>query len=269
MGPLISATELRERLGEFRVLDARLSGDEYRVAHVTGAVRADLESDLSRPTGEAREGGRHPLPSLARWSRTLAGWGITPETRVAVYDDRGGALAAARAWWMLRASGHEEVAVVDGGWAAIRAAGIPTDGGEASVERAVVRTLDRWARPTVAMAGVEELRSDPRRRLIDVRARERFRGEREPLDPVAGHIPGAVNFPFVENLGPDGRFRSRQELRAAYRAILGDVQPEGVVFQCGSGVTACHGLLAFEHAGLPGAALYVGSWSEWCTRHLE
>ncbi len=262
-GPLIDADALLERPSELVVLDARASGEAYRVGHVHGAFHADLERDLSAPD-DPSVGGRHPLPTLEGWAATLGGWGIGPSTPVAIYDDRGGAIAAARAWWMLRAVGHERVAVVDGGWAAIQAAGVPADTAVPPTMDAPPYPAERWRSPTVTLEEVEGRPSD--RPVIDVRAAERFRGDTEPLDPVAGHIPGALNLPFAENLDADGRFLDAATLRARYEAALDGADPAAAIVSCGSGVTACHGLLAMERAGLGGAALYVGSWSEWCRR---
>lgn len=262
MGPLIDASGLRR--AELVVLDARTSAEAYRAEHARGARHAALERDLCSP-GDASAGGRHPLPTLDAWAETLGRWGITPQTPVAIYDDRGGALAAARAWWMLRAAGHDAVAVVDGGWQAIVAAGVPVDAELPVVEPAPPYPVERWRSPTVTLDAVEGRAAD--RVLIDVRAPERFRGDSEPLDPVAGHIPGAVNLPFVDNLDAEGRFLSPDALRSRYEAALAGAAPTDAILSCGSGVTACHGLLAMERAGLSGAALYVGSWSEWCRRH--
>lgn len=259
-GPLIDAKDLD--LERFVVLDARASADAYAAGHVRGAFHADLESDLSTPA-DPSQGGRHPLPTVERWAATLGRWGIGPDTPVAIYDDRGGAIAAARAWWMLRAVGHEAVAVVDGGWPAVVAAGVPTDDRPVPRVDGPAYPVASWSAPTVSLDEVEG--REPSRIVVDVRAPERYRGDTEPLDPVAGHIPGAINLPFAENLGPDGRFLDPATLRARYEAALGDAA-DTAILSCGSGVTACHGLLAMEHAGLGGAALYVGSWSEWCRR---
>ena len=231
------------------ILDAR-SREAYEANHIDGALHADLETQLSSardPGHDPARGGRHPLPPLERWLRQVAEWGITPETRVIVYDDQNGANAAARVWWMLRAIGIEDVEVLNVGRASAR-----------PPERAEARPA-LWQLPTVTIEEVDRLRHDPSWRVLDVRAAPRFRGETEPIDPVAGHIPGAVNLPYTENVG-----KSPEELRAMYEQLLGDVPPERLIVHCGSGVTACHTLLALEMAGLHGASLYVGSWGEWC-----
>jgi thiosulfate/3-mercaptopyruvate sulfurtransferase len=184
---------------------------------------------------------------------------------VAIYDEAGGGLAAARAWWMLRAVGHHDVAVIDGGLQAARGAGLPTESGPPRpVEEAPPYPTRGWSSARIDAEEVERIRRDPRWRLLDVRASERFRGEHEPFDPVAGRIPGAVNLPWEEALDPSGRFKPPSELAKKLDEVLGDTPPERTVVHCGSGVTACHTLLVMESLGRPGAALYVGSWSEWC-----
>ena len=189
---------------------------------------------------------------------------MTPSQQVILYDDAGGGLAAARAWWMLQAIGHLRLAVVDGGWRALREQGAPMQAGRswASSAGSYPSKVDHW--PTVDAGFVERVRSDPSWRLIDARAPERYLGTTEPLDPVAGHIPGARNLYWQSQLDSSGLFDSVDTLRGRFAEILGDVPPEQVVCYCGSGVTACHLLLAMESCGLRGAQLYVGSWSEWC-----
>jgi len=268
MNALISVEELAqlmESAPDLVLLDAR-PGSAYASSHLRGARHADLETQLSAArddNAEPSRGGRHPLPDFDRWLQTLGKWGVSPSTMVVVYDDSQGANAAARAWWMLRAVGHRDVAVLDGDWRAL----------PSTEEIPQFIALPRypatsWQLQTVDMDRVDELRSDDTWRVLDVRARERYRGETEPIDPIAGHIPGAINLPFAENMAA-GRFKSPEELRAQYRELFDDVPPERVVVHCGSGVTACHTLLALEHAGLGGAALYVGSWSEWCRNDKE
>jgi thiosulfate/3-mercaptopyruvate sulfurtransferase len=267
--PLIGAAELATRLRAPEpplLLDARTDAAAYAQGHLPGAHHADLETQLSAardPGADARRDGRHPLPPLARWCRQLGEWGVAPQTDVVVYDDQAGANAAARAWWMLRAVGHRRVQVLDGGYAAALDAGLqPTTQAPASRAQPPYPAT-QWELPTVNLLQVDRLRSDPQWKLLDVRAAPRYRGDTEPIDPVAGHIPGALNLPFADNLS-GGRFKSPDALRAQYRALLGDTPPERLAVHCGSGVTACHTLLALEAAGLPGAALYVGSWSQWC-----
>ena len=264
--PLISASEAISSRSGAIFLDARAgpgTTEAYETAHLPGAVRVDLESDLSTPTDPAA-GGRHPLPPLEVWLSRLGDWGVTPSHQVIVYDDAGGGMAAARAWWMLKAIGHPRLAVVDGGWRALRQLRAPTESGHSGARSvgSYPSTIDRW--PTVDAAFVERVRSDPSWRLIDARAPARYDGTTEPLDPVAGHIPGARNLHWQSQLDSSGSFDSVDTLRGRFAEILGDVAPEQVVCYCGSGVTACHLLLTMEACGLRGAQLYVGSWSEWC-----
>jgi len=264
--PLIAASEAISSRSGAVFLDARAgpgATEAYETAHLPGALRVDLQSDLSARTDPAT-GGRHPLPPLDLWLSRLGDWGVTPSHQVILYDDAGGGMAAARAWWMLRAIGHPRLAVVDGGWQALRHLGAPTEAGisRASSVGPYPSKVDRW--PTVDAGFVERVRSDPSWRLIDARAPERYLGATEPLDPVAGHIPGACNLYWQSQLDSGGLFDSVDTLRARFAKILGDVPPEQVVCYCGSGVTACHLLLAMEACGLRGAQLYVGSWSEWC-----
>lgn len=268
---IVSASALCARLGTVRVLDCRSGPDaraRYLERHLAGALHADLERDLSGDRSRPERGGRHPLPPIEAWCATLGRLGVDPSTPVVLYDDVGGANAAARAWWMLRAVGHLEAAVLDGGMAAAERAGLPFERGEARVDPRPPYPARAWSRPTVDIEEVARLARDPSWRLLDVRAPERYRGESEAIDPVAGHIPGAHNVPLTENLRPDGTFKAPEELRAMYQARLG-VDPARVAVSCGSGVTACHTLLALEHAGVRGAALYVGSWSEWCRSERE
>ncbi len=242
----------------FDLADPAAGERQFIEAHVPGAQYVHLERDLSGPrTGR---NGRHPLPSRESFARTAAALGITPGTQVVVYD-RQGATYAGRAWWMLRWIGHGPVAVLDGGFAAWRAAGGESAGG-AQIRSGVAA----YPLPPATMPSVdadELLRRLGSVRLVDARAAERYRGEVEPLDARAGHIPGALNRFFQDNLAGDGRFKPAGELRREFTALLGTEDGAGVVHQCGSGVTACHNLLAMEVAGLPGSALYPGSWSEW------
>jgi thiosulfate/3-mercaptopyruvate sulfurtransferase len=244
-----------------RLVDARPG---HPASHLLGAVHADVDTELAAVDDPAH-GGRHPLPPVDDFAARLGAWGIGPATPVVIYDDHSGANAAARLWWMLRALGHEAVAVLDGGLRAAVAAGLPMTG-EPSPVTALPPYPHRgaWRLPLADIDEVDAARADPSRRIVDVRAAFRFRGESEPFDPVAGHIPGAVNAPYGASLGPDGRLRRPEELRAHYLERLAGVPPAGAIVHCGSGVTACLTLLGLEVAGLPGAALYVGSWSEWC-----
>jgi thiosulfate/3-mercaptopyruvate sulfurtransferase len=265
-GPLISAERAVKLAGEAIFLDARAgpgSKDAFERGHAAGARYVDLETDLSE-VGDPKQGGRHPLPTLDRWLERVGNWGIGPSTPVLVYDAIHGGMAAARAWWMLHAIGHAPLAVVDGGWQALCHAGIPSEVGptQASSGAAYPSATATW--PTVDADFVERVRHDDEWRLIDARAPERYAGDSEPIDPVAGHIPGALSLYWQSQVDETGKLLDASLLRERYDALLGDVRPNRVVCYCGSGVTACHLLLAMEASGLRGAKLYVGSWSEWC-----
>ena len=231
----------------------------WHQAHLPGAGYVHLDEDLSDKRKPASEG-RHPLPDDAAFAALLGRLGIGPDDQVVCYDAADGAMAAARLWWLLRLYGHARVAVLDGGLAAWQALGLPMDTRVPVPKAACPGRFDR-AR-YVDTAQVLARLGDAPGWLLDARAPERFRGEVEPLDPVAGHIPGARNRPFQANLA-DGRFRPAAALRREFEALLGGRAPADVVLSCGSGVTACHNLLAMEHAGLHGARIYPASWSGW------
>jgi thiosulfate/3-mercaptopyruvate sulfurtransferase len=268
---VISCEALDTLLGnpDLAVVDCRFNlrapeqgREDYRTLHIPGAVYVHLEEDLSGPIVAGRTG-RHPLPSPEELAGTLSRLGIDHTVQVVAYDASGGAIAA-RFWWMLRWVGHRRVAVLDGGWQAWRAAGFPV---KRDTEHRTRRSFPLALKPeTVVNADdVLRVRDDGEWRVLDARSADRFRGENETLDPVAGHIPGAVSAPYADNLDADGRFQTAEALKARYEGALGGVRPEQVVIYCGSGVTAAHNLLALEYAGLAGARLYAGSWSDWIT----
>lgn len=263
LDPIVSARELLNRR-DIAWFDCRVDDAKYRAGHIAGAQHAQLERDLSSPAPNPAQGGRHPLPQLAKFATLLGRWGITPRSRVVAYDDQNGSNAAARFWWLLKAVGHEDVQVVDGGLAALLAAGFSLSTEPATPHAEAPYPVFELTRPTAEIDEVDRARRDSTRAVIDVRAAFRYRGEREPIDPIAGHIPGAKNVELTQNLNEDGTFKSAAALREMYTAALGGIAPEHAIVHCGSGVTACHTLLALERAGLTGAKLYVGSWSEWC-----
>lgn len=231
----------------------------YQQEHIQGAVYAHLDRDLSGPKTE--QTGRHPLPREADLFAVLSRLGIGPGVQVVVYDANGGAYAV-RLWWLLRLYGHRAAAVLDGGFPKWLAEGRPTRAGvETNPERPFTGKLQ--ADMIADEQDAARVAQDPRGRLVDARSPERYRGETEPIDPVAGHIPGAVNRFHGQNLSPDGTMKPPEQLRAEFEQILGDADPEKTVFYCGSGVTSIHHLLALESAGLPGGKIYVGSWSHW------
>jgi thiosulfate/3-mercaptopyruvate sulfurtransferase len=268
---LISASELAGHIDnpDWVVVDCRhdlvnlAAGREgFAVAHLPHAVFADMETELSGPKRgpEGAFRGRHPLPERDAFIETLRGWGVNDATQVVAYDAHGG-MFAARLWWMLRWVGHEAVAVLDGGMAAWQAAGLPLASDVQTKPRGTIEARP----PLVSMVGAAEVLANigsGEVAVVDARAPDRFRGENETIDPVGGHIPGARNRFFKDNLTAEGRFKDAAQLKAELARVVGE--PSKAVMQCGSGVTACHNLLALEVAGMGGAALYPGSWSEWC-----
>ena len=267
-GLLVDAATLAAHLDDpaWRIVDVRhqladvAAGETaYLAGHIPGAVFMHCDRDLSGPmTGR---NGRHPLPDPQRLAARLGALGIGQQTQVVVYDDSQGMIAG-RLWWLLRWLGHDRVAVLDGGLQAWLAAGGQIDANIPQPVPAVFVPALRDA--SVDVDYVRSFLETSRMHLIDARSPDRFRGENETIDPVGGHIPGAVNRFFRDNLQVDGRFKQAAELRAEWLALLAGRAPEQVVHQCGSGVSACHNILAMEIAGLPGSRLYGGSWSEWC-----
>jgi thiosulfate/3-mercaptopyruvate sulfurtransferase len=266
--PLITTSELADGLSgpAWLVADCRFELGKpeagvaaWRAGHIPGAVHVDLERDLAVPVTPTS--GRHPLPSPAAFAATLGRLGIGNDTRVACYDAGSGAFAA-RLWWMLRWVGHDTVAVLDGGFAAWVAEGRPVSTGSAPARPTA--TFIPHPRPGMVLDVDGVLRALAEGgTLVDLRGAERFRGDVEPIDAVAGHVPGAVNLPYPDNLGPDGRFRAAGEIAELWRARAGSKPGRAPICMCGSGVTACQGLLALEAAGVHGGRLYGGSWSEW------
>ncbi len=255
-----ASTVLRLVDARFSLADPQSGAAQYAAGHLPGAVYADLNRDLSDLSRQGH--GRHPLPESDAFAATVGRWGIGPDTQVVVYDAGDGSMAAARLWWLLRLIGHRRVAVLDGGLAAWQAAAQPLSTDPAEVP-ALPPYPGRFDLSQVAAADEIAARlSQAPGWLIDARAGERYRGEVEPLDRVAGHVPGARNRPFALNLR-DGRFRPAAELRAELEPLLGTYAPGEAVMMCGSGVTACHLLLAFEVAGLGGARVFADSWSGW------
>ena len=254
-GPDWVAFDVRHDLG-----NVNRGRRDYHAGHIPGAYFLHLDEDLSGVKTGAN--GRHPLPDTAAFAAKLSKCGVAPGRQVVVYDDAGGSVAV-RLWWMLRWLGHERVAVLDGGFPAWRLEGLPT-------ETAVPAPREGRFEPKPMLGAIADIhyvdafRNSPTVRLVDARSAERFRGIAETIDPVAGHIPGAVNRFWKENLEEDGRFKAPPVLKREFLALLGDATPSLAVHQCGSGVTACHNLFAMELAGLKGSRLFPGSWSEWC-----
>lgn len=235
---------------------------DYALGHVPGAVYADLDTDLSDLSKQGLGLGRHPLPSAAAFSQVLSRWGWQPGLQVVAYDAGNGAMAAARLWWLLRYAGQRAVAVLDGGFAAWLAAG---QAQQTAVPQRKSSQASVQFDPAQVIVDHAVVLAAPAPLVLDARAAPRYRGVSEPIDPVGGHVPGALNRPFADNLAADGRFKPAAELRREFLAVLGNRPPAEVVHMCGSGVTACHNLLAMEHAGLAGSRLYAPSWSGWCS----
>jgi thiosulfate/3-mercaptopyruvate sulfurtransferase len=263
MSPLVSTDELAQN-PDWRIFDCRhdlanpeWGRAEYEKGHLRGAVFAHLDRDLSAPlTGK---NGRHPLPEMQDFIRFLEKSGVAPTDTVVCYDAGPGSYAA-RLWWMLRWAGHAQAAVLNGGFAKWVAEGRPVTAEPPLITGTKYKTKPERSR-SVALATVE--RQLKRLALLDARAPARYRGEQEPIDPVAGRIPGAKNRFNSENVNADGTFKSPEELKAAFQSVIGERKPSEIVHYCGSGVAACHNALAMEIAGLPGSRVYIGSWSEW------
>jgi len=271
LAPLISPTDLDalRQQADVVVVDVRhdlmqpaAGRAAWQTGHIPGAIHLHLDDDLSGP--KTGQNGRHPLPDPSTLAERLGRIGIGDGSRVIAYDDAGGAFAA-RLWWLLRWLGHDAVAVLDGGWQAWLAAGLPVSTVPASARASqilVARPHNDWV---VGVDSVANGLADGSQLVLDARAPERFRGEVEPIDPVAGHIPGACNRFHRNNLAADGGFKDPATLRAEFLEVLNGRSADKLICQCGSGVTACHNLLALAVAGLEGARLYPGSWSEWCS----
>ena len=268
---LVSTQDLAAHLGdpEWVVFDVRHDlGDvargrrDYQAGHVPGAYFLHLDQDLSGETTGSN--GRHPLPDIAAFAAKVSQCGVAPGRQVVVYDDAGASVAG-RLWWMLKWLGHERVAILDGGYRAWVKEGLPTDA-------LVPAPREGRFEPRPMLGAIADIhyvaafRSSPTVRVVDARPAERFSGAAETIDPVGGHIPGAINRFWRDNLQPDGRFKPGPALKQEFLALLGDATPSLTVHQCGSGVTACHNLLALHALGLEGGVLYPGSWSEWCAQ---
>lgn len=265
--PIISAEELKQIDGSENlvIIDAR-SGknarENYLAKHIKNARFLDLDKDLAETGADASVGGRHPLPTVENFAKTLSDKGISKDSNVVVYDNTSGANAAARAWWMMKAFGIENVRVLDGGLQSAEKQGVGMGSGEERYETAEPIKISGWQLPTIKIDEVENGLQNGNLTVIDVRDAYRYRGESEPIDLVAGHIPGAQNIPFSENLDAEGKFLQPSKLKEKYTEFLKG-KSQDVAIHCGSGVTACHTILALVYAGLKMPKLYVGSWSEW------
>lgn len=271
MSPLIEINDSAIAGPNTILIDARAgkdTHDRYLAGHLKNAAYVDLDRDLAAPVTNAAIGGRHPLPDIIDFAALLGKLGITPDSHVVVYDDKAAAFGGARFWWMLKAIGHQNVQVLNGGLQAAINADI-----ELSTEEYTPTAVDPYPvaggyRGTVVIEEVGAAAHDPGRIVIDVRESPRYLGQTEPLDLIAGHIPGAYNLPYITNLDVDGKYLPAEALRKIYDEAIANVNHEDIIVHCGSGVTACHTLLGMEYAGISGPKLYVGSWSEWSRRDL-
>ena len=269
MKPIIEIEELMlihldENVLLFDVGNGKAAQENYRAEHLLGARFIDLNETLSNIKSDYAQGGRHPLPELEAFSITLGELGISENTHLVLYDDKFGANAAARFWWMLKSIGHEKVQVLNGGFAHAKKSNFPMS---SSVESPNIASgtypMNTWLLPMIQMEQVDAVLEHDDFCIIDVREFVRYSGQTEPIDLIAGHIPGAINIPFTENLNPMGLFLSPRELKSKYEGLFQKFDVTQMLVHCGSGVTACHTLLAMDYAGLPIPNLYVGSWSEW------
>jgi thiosulfate/3-mercaptopyruvate sulfurtransferase len=266
--PIIQASELLElyKSENLILIDANTGINakaNYEEKHLDGALFVDLNTQLADIKEDASIGGRHPLPKIEDFAETVANLGISSASRVVIYDDKNGSNAAARLWWMLKSLGHEKVQVLNGGFQEAEKIGFPTSSKTEIVTKAEAYKTKNWKLQIATIDEVEKVSQDKNHIVIDVRDVERYNGETEPIDLVAGHIPGAINIPFTENLDKNGLFLNPKELKEKYSKVLEKVKTENTIVHCGSGVTACHTLLAIAYAELEIPKLYVGSWSEW------
>ncbi|AYN00719.1 sulfurtransferase [Chryseobacterium sp. 3008163] len=269
ISPIISASELKNiQIENLIILDARVGKDAYQSylnKHIQGARFVDLDKDLAEIGEDAAFGGRHPLPTIEKFGETISRLGISEDSHVVIYDDKNGANAAARVWWMLKAFGLKNVQVLDGGFQEAEKESLEFTSGEETFEKIEIIDRKDWLLPISTLEGVENELINDSAAVVDVRDSYRYKGESEPIDLVAGHIPGAINIPFSENLDENGYFLKPEILREKYLKLL-ESKPEKLIIHCGSGVTACHTILALDYAGFEIPNLYVGSWSEWSRR---
>ena len=272
--PLIEVSELQSILESTNLILIDASGGPeakiyFEKQHIKGAFYIDLETDLSSIGKNAAIGGRHPLPNPEDFAKTLVKFGISPESHVVIYDFNNCANSASRFWWMLKAFGHDKVQVLNGGFKAALEFGIPISSGFEETLPLSNYPVSDWKLPLADINEVELVSKKEDFIVIDVRAKERYDGFVEPIDLIAGHIPGAINIPLTENLDENGKFLNKDVLKKMYSERLNNTQEEKVIIHCGSGVSACHTILAMVYAGFEFPKLYVGSWSEWSRNEKE
>lgn len=268
ISPIIQASELlkiypAENTILVDVSNGKNAKSNYEAKHLEGAVFVDLNTQLADIKDDLSMGGRHPLPKIETFAKTLSNLGISSKSHVILYDDKNGSNAAARFWWMLKAIGHEKVQVLNGGIQEAEKNNFPLSSKTENTSPTETYKVDHWKLPIAEMQEVEKIAQTENHIVIDVRDVARYTGETEPIDIIAGHIPGAINVPFTENLDENGLFLAPTLLKAKYEKLFGNIKAENIIVHCGSGVTACHSLLAIAYADLEIPKLYVGSWSEW------
>ncbi len=270
--PILEITELLKIYTNpdvliFDVSNSKNAKSNYETEHLEGAVFVDLNTQLADIKEDVSKGGRHPLPAIESFSETVTQLGISKESHVIIYDDKNGSNAAARFWWMLKSAGHEKVQVLSGGLNQAKKHHFPLSSG-IEVPKITTETykIEKWHLPVSTIEEVEKVSQNPDFLVIDVRDKDRYEGKTEPIDLIAGHIPGAINIPFTENIDENGLFLPPDELRTKYETQFGNINPDNIIVHCGSGVTACHTLLSLSYAGYQVPKLYVGSWSEWSRR---
>lgn len=270
--PIISTIEFSDLNTENLVIIDAGSGDaahdHYLKEHLDGALYVDLNKNLAEIPENAKNGGRHPLPSLEKFADLLYHLGIDFDSHVIIYDDKNAANAAARFWWMLRSAGIQNVQVLDGGYQKAKDEGFLINAKKVQPKKVNTTSLREWKLPKVDLQFIDENSEKQDYMVIDVREKDRYDGKSEPIDEVAGHIPGAINIPFKENLNEDGTFKNAEILKEKYSKVFHNLPLENISIHCGSGVTACHTLLALDYAGFDLPNLYVGSWSEWSRNDL-
>jgi len=248
----------------FDVSNNKNAKSNYDKEHIDGAFFVDLNTQLSNINSSFSLGGRHPLPKIETFAKTLANLGISKDKHLIIYDNNNGSNASARFWWMLISVGHEKVQVLNGGFNRAKEFLFPMSSKEEIIKQASEPyRIDKWNLPTIEIKELEKILYNPSCLIVDVRDKERYEGKYEPIDLVAGHIPGTLNIPFTENLSEDGLFLKPELLRKKYEEIFENRKTENIIVHCGSGVTACHTILALAYAGMKIPKLYIGSWSEW------
>lgn len=269
LSPIIEANELLKIYANpnvliFDVSNSKNAKTNFETEHIEGSFFVDLNTQLADIKSDFTNGGRHPLPKIETFAITLSELGISKEKHIVIYDDKNGSNASARFWWMLKSVGHEKVQVLNGGINEAKKNNLPMSSKIQIIQKlSEPYQIDNWKLPTIEINELESISENPNYLIIDVRDKERYNGITEPIDLIAGHIPGAINIPFTENIDSNGKFHIPNILKNKYEPILSNFKIENIVVHCGSGVTACHTLLALEYAEIKTPKLYVGSWSEW------